>query len=191
MALGMSVGYYIVGASWASLLIWQIFTILYIAVELIMPMPCQDRSRLLGRGVAWAWILPFVAAFIGLDSAIAALDLGRHITHDLTAALEAGAAAFSVILSWMLIHTGFADIYRAIDQRSAGTSLAFPGEPDETSLKYLYFAVSIGTSFAASDVSVLSRRARQITIIHSVISFFYNAFAIAVAFQVFHKVAGA
>ncbi|VEG28749.1 DUF1345 domain-containing protein [Actinomyces howellii] len=189
-ALGMSVGYYIVAASLSALLIWQAMTIVYVTVELLAPMRCDDRSRVFGRGLRWAWVLPFVAALIGLDSAVAALDLGRRITEDLAAAVEAVLAAFSVILSCMLIHTGFSDIYEALDRDSGGTSLAFPGEPDDTSLKYLYFAVTIGTSFATSDVSVLSRRARQVTIVHSIISFSYNAFAVAVAFQVFHKVAG-
>lgn len=190
-ALGMSVGYYILAASLSALLIWQAMTIVYVAVELFVPMRCEDRFRIFGRGIRWAWVLPFVAALIGLDSAIAALDLGSQITKNLAAAVEAVLAAFSVILSWLLIHTGFSDIYEALDRASGDTSLAFPGEPDDTNLKYLYFAVTVGTSFATSDVSVLSRRARQVTIVHSVISFCYNAFAVAVAFQVFHKVAGA
>ncbi|NLG54322.1 MAG: DUF1345 domain-containing protein, partial [Rhodococcus sp.] len=69
------------------------------------------------------------------------------------------------------------------------TGLKFPDNTWPTRLDYLYFAFTIGTTFATSDVEVREVGVRRIVLLHSIISFFYNALVVAVAFQVLQGLA--
>ena len=46
------------------------------------------------------------------------------------------------------------------------------------------FAITIGTTFATSDVNVVSRRLRWTVATDSVLAFFYNAIVMAIAFKI-------
>ena len=48
----------------------------------------------------------------------------------------------------------------------------------------MYFAITIGTTFATSDVNVVSRRLRWTVATDSVLAFFHNAIVMAIAFQI-------
>ena len=50
-----------------------------------------------------------------------------------------------------------------------------------TATDFLYFSFSVGTSFAVSDVNVASQAMRWHVMVHSVLSFFYNAVVLAAA----------
>ena len=45
---------------------------------------------------------------------------------------------------------------------------------------YMYFAITIGTTFATSDVEVRSSRTRWIVMTHTVLAFLYNAVVVGV-----------
>jgi uncharacterized membrane protein len=49
---------------------------------------------------------------------------------------------------------------------------------------FLYFSFTLGTSFAASDVTVTSQAMRWHVMVHSILSFFYNTVVLAVAFGI-------
>ena len=49
---------------------------------------------------------------------------------------------------------------------------------------YVYFALTLGTTFATSDATVTSRRLRWTMTVHSILSFFYNAIVMAIAFKI-------
>jgi len=55
-----------------------------------------------------------------------------------------------------------------------------PDDARPAVVDFTYFALSIGTSFAVSDVEVTSGRARSVVMGHSVVGFFYNTLVIAV-----------
>lgn len=88
-------------------------------------------------------------------------------------------AAATIILSWLLLHTTFAQIYAR--ENSVDGGLEFPKCPSPQFTEYLYTAVTLGTSFAVSDTSVTTTPMRRRVIAHSVISFFFNAVLIAIA----------
>jgi len=46
---------------------------------------------------------------------------------------------------------------------------------------FVYFSFTVGSSFAASDVTVLSSRTRWTVVWHSVSSFFFNGLIIVLA----------
>jgi uncharacterized membrane protein len=51
-------------------------------------------------------------------------------------------------------------------------------------LDFTYFSFTVGTSFAASDVEIRARSIRYIVLVHSILSFFYNAAILGIAIGV-------
>lgn len=132
----------------------------------------------------WMWIPPVLAAAIGAVSAVTAL-LARNAAPDAPGNLVLViAASLGVVLSWVLLQTGFAQIYLIADAAGDDEDLRFPDGAAPSILSYVYFSFTLGSSFATSDVEVVSTRMRRLVLIHSVVAFFYNALVVAVAFQV-------
>jgi uncharacterized membrane protein len=65
-----------------------------------------------------------------------------------------------------------------------GRGLEFPHGAAPMATDFLYFSFTLGTSFAASDVTVTSQTMRWHVMIHSILSFFYNTVVLAVAFGI-------
>jgi len=87
----------------------------------------------------------------------------------------------AVLAAWLLLHAGYARYYAQLyEDAAAPGGLRFPDDGRPAMVDFTYFALSIGTSFAVSDVEVTSRRARAVVMGHSVVGFFYNTLVIAV-----------
>jgi uncharacterized membrane protein len=89
--------------------------------------------------------------------------------------LVTGLGVVVVICAWLLLHVGYARFY------AQWTDLRFPGTPEPQLVDFLYFSFTVGVSFASSDVEVRSRPLRWSVMVHSVVSFLYNAAVLAVA----------
>lgn len=89
----------------------------------------------------------------------------------------------AMILAWTLVHVGFARLYSAAYHRpgEAGGGLEFPHAQEPGRVEFMYFALTLGVSFAVSDVTVTSSDMRRRVLAHEVVSFFYNAAVIALA----------
>lgn len=180
-------GWLLLSPTLSILVLWQATAALFIGLSLIPLAPATGSDL---RWVsAYGWIPPLLAGLVGIQLAVSALNLQQAGGQDLSTAALLGQASLGVLLSWLLMHVSFADIYGLIDRRSARRAFHFPGEEEATTLDYVYLSISIGTSFAVSDVSAITRSGRMIVIIHSVISFCYNALVVAVAFQVLQSLA--
>lgn len=88
---------------------------------------------------------------------------------------------WAMLLSWGLLHWGFTQVYRHLYYARAPRPLRFPGEGDPTVVDFAYFSFTLGTSFATNDVETLDRGVRWVMVIHSVVSFFFNALVIVLA----------
>lgn len=146
------------------------------------------EAESLRSSVRWSWVPPLLAAVTGAASAATALverGAGTNAPGDTVLIV---AASLGVILSWVLLQVGFADVYLVLDLTGKGEDLRFPDGSAPSVLDFLYFSFTLGTSFATSDVEVVSIRARRLVLIHSVLAFFYNALVVAVAFQVLQDI---
>jgi uncharacterized membrane protein len=83
----------------------------------------------------------------------------------------------------MLLQAGYARRYASMYVRGGG--LTFPSTADPSAVDFLYFSVTIGTAFSVSDVLVTTARMRWHVLVHSTISFFYNAAVVAFALSMF------
>ncbi|WP_282848707.1 DUF1345 domain-containing protein [Microbacterium oxydans] len=142
---------------------------------------------------ALSWIFPLVASLVGVNAALLAITVRAPIDGTRAGYTFTGVvAALGIILSWHLLHTGFAQIYESMQHRNPQQpGLEFPRTTTPGLADYLYFAFTVGTSFATSDTSVTTVRMRWLVLLHSVVSFFYNALVVAVAIQIIQQIAGA
>jgi uncharacterized membrane protein len=92
-------------------------------------------------------------------------------------------AALGVIAGWGVLHTSYGLHYAYLYYRSEESAggLVFPGEQSPDQLDFAYFAFTIGTSFAVSDVDVTDRAIRRAVLGHQILSFFYNTTILALA----------
>ena len=88
---------------------------------------------------------------------------------------------WAVVVAWALIHWGFAQWYYANFYRDANPGFEFPGTELPDLVDFAYFSFTVGTTFATTDVMIISRRCRWRVTLHSVISFFFNSAILVLA----------
>ena len=134
----------------------------------------------------FSFLLTVVASLTGL---VAASDVLIHGDANERDAAVKTLGVLAVFCAWTLLHVGYAGFYRNLDTDESssdqpGPGLRFPDEARATTVDYLYFAITLGVSFASSDVEVIRRRTRWHVLVHEVVSFFYNAAVLAIAISV-------
>lgn len=190
------------------LLAWCILGTLYALATMITLGVKASRP---GRGVAdltsmppWfdrlrdavTFVLTLVPVGIGITAALIVIIVGRSATPggllasvadetDISNGLAVKfVGVWAMLLAWGMLHWGFAQIYLYRTESALPDKvLDFPGTEDPSLLDHVYFGFTVGTTFAASDVSVLTSRTRWLVMVHSVLSFFLNALIIALAFN--------
>ena len=83
------------------------------------------------------------------------------------------------ILGWFVLQIGFALIYERVDRESGCKELSFPETEHPTRVEYFYHSITIGTTFAVSDVDAKTSHIRWLIMLHSILAFIYNTVAVA------------
>jgi hypothetical protein len=136
---------------------------------------------LLGRKTSFASTV--VVSLVGMTAGALILIANSMADEDSETALVLQlSAAPAVIAAWLLLHFGYADRYAHLHYQAAG--LRFPATDRPNLLDFAYFAFTIGTSFAVSDVEIHARPIRYTVLTHSVLSFFYNTAILGIAIGV-------
>lgn len=187
--------------SLATLVAWLVASVLYLClgVYLVRYLSRRDISdSRVGTLQTLSWVIPLVSSLAGANAALIALVGG---TPGFDAGVGKGALAalgvLGIVVSWLLLHIGFANIYAARfggleDSARPGSvaPLRFPEEGDPGIIEFVYFSLTIGATFATSDVEVTTRPMRVLVAVHCVVSFFFNALVVAAAFQLLQQLAG-
>jgi uncharacterized membrane protein len=136
----------------------------------------ESRISLLFGGVTGACVSLLAIVFMLQDTKGLKPDaLSAHI----------GAAVMTVICSWFLIHTMFAIHYaheyyiRAVKQENGAGGLQFPDEDSPDYWDFIYFSFVIGMTSQVSDVAIADRHLRRISVVHGILSFFFNTTILA------------
>jgi uncharacterized membrane protein len=91
-------------------------------------------------------------------------------------------AAATVVLSWSFTHIIFALHYAHEYYRGkTPAGLVFPGDHAPTYPDFLYYAFVVGMTCQVSDVQVTGQALRRLTLVHGVLSFFFNTGILALA----------
>ena len=96
-------------------------------------------------------------------------------------------AGIGAPLGWLVLHTvmafHYADIHYFDDPDCADDDkdLDFPGRGDPGPWDFLYYSFVVGMTAQVSDVQVRTTVMRRATLLHGVVSFFFNTVFIAMA----------
>ena len=100
----------------------------------------------------------------------------------------------ALFLSWLLIHTVFAFHYARMyyfqpdGRKKHHGGLRFPDDDEPDYLDFAYYSFVVGMTSQVSDVAVLSRQMRRLTLIHGVLSFIYNITILAMSINIIRDV---
>lgn len=168
-----------------NLVLWCVIAFIYLAasafgLELLLRFTREDppgMRAVVGNPLtrALSTVIMLGASIIGL---IVATDLIASFgaeDHDLV--IEVSAIA-TMLLSWALLHWGFARMYYSQYFRAKKPPLEFPDTPIPRLSDFAYFSFTNGTSFAVSDVRVVTSKMRWTVVWHTTLSFFFNALII-------------
>ncbi len=105
--------------------------------------------------------------------------------------MHLGVAILTIIGSWLLVHTIFAQHYahiyyqgdRTLSERKLA-GLDFPGEIEPDYWDFLYFSFVIGMTGQVSDVNVTSRQMRRLSLLQGILSFFFNTTILAITINI-------
>lgn len=159
-----------------------------VALSIRATIPLQRPSSVSRLWLGWVRV-PILWLFTMVPAAIGALGALQVIVSNGFGSSTSGfelkvLGVWSMLLGWAFMHWGYAQIYALRSELAApGKVLDFPGTPRPGLVDHVYFAFTMGTTFAASDVTVLDTKTRWLVTVHSVISFVMNALVMALAFN--------
>jgi uncharacterized membrane protein len=156
---------------------WYIFT-RTTAAQTHQQANLEDESR------GGTTLLVMVATLAGL-LAVFLLLMNKGNTAE-NEVLQTTISFVGMFLSWFLVHTVFAVRYAHSfygdgkgKAKSYPGGLSFPSDDQPDFLDFAYYSLVIGMTFQVSDVDITSKQMRRLTLLHSVISFMFNTFIVA------------
>lgn len=171
------------GAQTAFLVSWGAVALFYLVVGGVLARrlrladpavrPPREARSIGARRLGF--LLTVAASLTGLGAALNVLDTPTEHEYGPTVRVL---GVIVIVCAWILLHVGYARFY------SHWTQWRFPACAQPGIIEFLYFSFTVGVSFAASDVEVHSTALRWHVLVHSVISFFYNAIVLAVAISI-------
>ena len=144
----------------------------------------ESRGTLLQRYVLGSAPGPGVSLFMAaIALAVAVVWLPGRGGGALPDSLRIGIAVVLVVVSWTCVLVSFAITFYADNVVEQGQGLNFPG-PSPRWASYVYFAVSVMTTFGTTDVDVTSDAMRRTVAVNAVIAFVFNTVTVATVVSV-------
>lgn len=126
-----------------------------------------------------------VAALLSVAAIVEPLATLRHVTGNERIAHTA-LAALTLVNSWVLVPTMFtthyADMFYSVGEEQR--PLTFPNTPMPAFWDFAYFSFTIAAACQTSDVSTTDQSVRKVVIVHTLVSFFFNASILGFAINV-------
>ena len=92
----------------------------------------------------------------------------------------------TVALSWLFVHTTFANHYahefygQSADNEARG-GLIFPGDVDPNFWDFMHFALVIGVANQTADIQISSKSIRNVVTLQGIVAFVFNTVILALA----------
>ncbi|MEV0264603.1 DUF1345 domain-containing protein [Streptomyces sp. NPDC050617] len=139
-----------------------------------------SRGTLIQRYVLGTAPGPGASIFVAAAALVVALVWRPgHLGTALPVVVRVVVALALVADAWICVFVSFAVAFHADNLVENERALDFPGEEPAAWADYVYFAVSLMTTFGATDVTVTSREMRRTVATNSVIAFFFNTVTVA------------
>lgn len=197
IGIGFTVGSGTAAVELRFLVAWDLIAISYLVIGVVVLRrhraevgrqtgPAETRGLALLGGARFNFAFTLAASIVGMTSASVV------ISHGDAPGVGPDIRFFGTIAigcAWLLLHAGYARFYAGLyyrpDEGGGRTGgLDFPHREHPGPDDFMYFAFALGTSFAVSDVSVTLPSMRWHVMVHSVLSFFYNAIVLALAISI-------
>jgi len=141
------------------------------------------------------WLILFVVVAGALVSmaALAVIQKSLKAAQGEESALYLGLIVITIVLSWSLVHTVFTLHYAhgyygptedLDDADGLVGGLEFPSESQPDYWDFMYFSYVVGMTAQVSDVQISGRQLRRLTLIHGVVSFFFNTIILALTINI-------
>ena len=163
---------------------WVLWSVTYLGLTwyLIIRSSAQQTRRWTLDQVSRTSSLFFIV-LVSLVSLVLAISLAPNVRDlETTRGVSlAFMASLGVVAAWGVLNVSYALHYAYLYYRSEESpgGLAFPGEQSPKQRDFAYFAFTVGTSFAVSDVDVTEDGMRQAVLGQQILSFFYNTSILA------------
>lgn len=139
-----------------------------------------ERGTVLQRYVLGTAPGPGASLFIAAGALVVAVVwFPGHIGSALPTVARGATALVLVVVAWISVVVAFAVAFHADDLVEGEQALDFPGDEEPVWSDYVYFALSVMTTFGTTDVTVLSREMRRTVAANSVIAFVFNTITVA------------
>lgn len=150
----------------------------------LTPESMRERANYEDEGMAVIVLITLSAIALSLASICAVLN--KEDQRELYLLVFAAA---SVPLGWLTFHVVVAFhymnlFYGAADGGRDAGGVDFPGTAEPRAWDFLYYSFVVGMTAQVSDVQVKSTIMRRVTLLHSIISFFFNTVLLALAVNV-------
>lgn len=202
-AIGVGVVSFLIQPDWISagsrlLASWDVSALVYLGLawEVIARADAGvTRDHALAQDQSSYAIFMFVVS--AACAGVVAIGFLANSLKELTFWPRAWHLALSIVVlisSWMMIQTVFAFHYarRYYVLRHRGKSevsgLQFPGNTDPDYMDFAYYSFVVGMTSQVSDVAVLSRPMRRLTLVHSVLAFVFNMAILALSINIIASV---
>jgi len=142
----------------------------------------KKRAKSEDEGIAIVLLITLATMGFFCDAVFTALNRKHGI--EVAPLVLAGIGA---PLGWLVLHTvmafHYADVHYFDDPECAADDkdLDFPGRGDPGPWDFLYYSFVVGMTAQVSDVQVRTTVMRRLTLLHGVVSFFFNTVFIAMA----------
>ncbi|HUE63907.1 MAG TPA: DUF1345 domain-containing protein [Rhizomicrobium sp.] len=162
---------------------YLVFLLLIAAlVARMKPGDLKRRAKREDEGIVIVLIITLATMAFFTDAVFTALNRKHGIE-----ILPLSLAALGALMGWFVLHTvmafHYADIHYFDDPDIEGDEkdLSFPGRGQPGPWDFLYYSFVVGMTCQVSDVQVRTTVMRRATILHGVVSFFFNTVFIAMA----------
>lgn len=185
-------------ASTRLLMAWNIAAMFFIVLMIVLMVRSDDadmkrHAQQTDEGRFAVLFTSMIAAMASLASVVVELSRVKAASGN-DFIFYIALSVVTIFVSWTFIQIIFTEhyahgYYMQTDggrrrRNEEGSGLAFPGEPKPDYLDFLYFTVTIGVANQTADVSIRSRPMRILVLIHSVISYFFNATILALSINI-------
>ncbi len=176
------------------IVIWLILSIFYCVYSFMIARANKNNPKISNTHLAkkhykvndFSMVFPIIASLIGLYVAFFHHEVEPADGMNFFTMIYAYMIHYKVltvivcIIEWFVMNISYAHIYEKLDIESGYKAFTFNETPIPSGLEYLYLGVTIGSTFATSDVNINTSKARWVVMTHSIISFVYNTVVIAV-----------
>jgi uncharacterized membrane protein len=180
------------------LIAWNFGTILYLLLSARMMARASEvsirrRAAMIDESRFVILVFSIGAAVISLVAIVMHLAAVKDM-HGALRMLHLGLAGGTILTAWTFIHMIFAQHYAHeyfVERESEKTlppeergGLCFPGSGNPDYWDFLYFSYVIGVAAQTADVQVCTKPMRRVTLIHCVVSFFFNTTVLALTINI-------